>query len=129
MRNKITADISADCTKKFVAVRDTMELLQGKWKIFIVSVLMHKGKMRFMDLTREVEGIAAKMLSKELHDLEMNGLVKRTVCNTKPVTVEYEITEYGRSLEKIVTEIMDWGPAHRKRVFSKPVDEYESVAV
>lgn len=129
MRNKITTHLPLECTKKFVAVRDTMELLSGKWKIFIVSVLMHKGKLRFMDLTREVEGIAAKMLSKELQDLEMNELVKRTVCNTKPVTVEYEITEYGRSLEKIVTEIMEWGTAHRKRVFSKPVDKYESVAV
>ena len=121
MRNKITTHLPGDCTKKFVAVRDTMDLLQGKWKIIIVSVLMYKGKMRFMDLTREVEGIAAKMLSKELHDLELNDLVKRTVCNTKPVTVEYEITEYGKSLEKIVKEIMEWGAAHRKRVFSKRV--------
>lgn len=95
--------------KKFVAIRDAMELLSGKWKIHIISVLMYKSKLRFMDLTREINGIAAKMLSKELQDLELNDLVKRTVCNTKPVTVEYEITEYGKSLEKVVGSIMEWG--------------------
>ena len=119
MRTKISIDIPKECSKKFIAIRDAMELLSGKWKIHIISVLLYKGKLRFMDLTREINGIAAKMLSKELQDLEINDLVKRTVCNTKPVTVEYEITEYGKSLEKVVDEIMKWGAAHRERIFSK----------
>ncbi len=119
MRTKISTDIPKECSKKFIAIRDAMELLSGKWKIHIISVLLYKGKLRFMDLTREIDGIAAKMLSKELQDLEINDLVKRTVCNTKPVTVEYEITEYGKSLGKVVDEIMNWGAAHRERVFSK----------
>jgi DNA-binding HxlR family transcriptional regulator len=119
MRNKIKVEISKECTIKFMAVRDTMDLLSGKWKIPIVSVLMLKGKLRFMDLTREVDGIAAKMLSKELQELELNDLVKRTVCDTRPITVEYEITEYGKTLGKVVHEIMDWGELHRERVFGK----------
>lgn len=119
MRNKISADIPTACSKVFVAIRDAMDLLSGKWKIHIIGVLLHKGKLRFMDLTREIDGIAAKMLSKELQDLEINDLVRRTVLNTKPVTVEYEITEYGKSLEKVIKEIVEWGAAHRERVFSK----------
>jgi len=119
MRSKIAVHVPQECSKVFVAIRDAMELLSGKWKIHIISVLLYKGKLRFMDLVREVDGIAAKMLSKELQDLELNDLVKRTVCNTKPVTVEYEITEYGKSLEKVVEEICNWGAAHRERVFSK----------
>ena len=75
-----------------------------------------KGKMRFMDLLREVDGIAAKMLSKELHDLESHQLVKRTVMDTKPITVEYEITPYGRSLERVLIEISDWGLGHRRHI-------------
>jgi len=102
-----------------MAIRDTMELLSGKWKIQIIGALMQKGTLRFMDLLREVDGIAAKMLSKELQELEINELVKRTVCNTKPITVEYEITTYGKTLEKIIGEIARWGEQHRRRLFMK----------
>lgn len=83
---------------------------------------MEGGKMRFMDLIREVDGIAAKMLSKELQDMEMNRLVSRTVLNTKPVTVEYEITEYGRTLSPIIDEIANWGIAYRNSIYSTPED-------
>ena len=69
-------------------------------------------------LLRIVDGIAAKMLSKELHDLELNQLVKRTVKETRPITVEYEITEYGRSLETVVKSIANWGLQHRRRIMS-----------
>jgi len=110
---------SKECSVKLMAIRDTMELLSGKWKIQIIGALMQKGTLRFMDLLREVDGIAAKMLSKELQELEINELVKRTVCNTKPITVEYEITAYGKTLEKIIGEIGNWGDQHRKRLFKK----------
>lgn len=75
--------------------------------------------MRFMDLLREVEGIAAKMLSKELQDLEMNQLVSRRVLDTKPITVEYEVTEYGKTLKPIIDELANWGMAYRDAVFRR----------
>ncbi len=96
-----------------------MEILSGKWKFHILGTLIQSGKMRFMDLLREVDGIAPKMLSKELQDMEINHLVHRTVFNTKPVTVEYEITEYGKTLEPIIDELAKWGIAYRKKVFRK----------
>lgn len=107
---------SGDHTQRLLGMRDAMDILSGKWKIQIIAVLLFKGKMRFMDLLRVVDGIGAKMLSKELQDLETNQLITRTVRNTKPITVEYEITRYGRTLEKIVTEIVGWGIEHRKRI-------------
>ncbi|MBX3101826.1 MAG: helix-turn-helix transcriptional regulator [Bacteroidetes bacterium] len=96
-----------------------MELLSGKWKIQIIGALMRKSPLRFMDLLREVDGIAAKMLSKELQDLEINQLVARTVQATKPITVEYAITPYGQTLERVIQEIVSWGSLHRKRIFEK----------
>lgn len=75
--------------------------------------------MRFMDLLREVDGIAPKMLSKELQDMEMNRLVTRTVLNTKPVTVVYDVTEFGKTLEKIIDEIANWGIDYRKAIYDK----------
>jgi len=119
MHKKITKAKPKECSVKLMAIRDTMELLSGKWKIEIIGTLIQKGTLRFMDLLREVDGIAAKMLSKELQELEINELVKRTVCNTKPITVEYEITSYGKTLEKIIGEIANWGDQHRKRLFRK----------
>lgn len=107
---------AGDHTQRLMGMRDAMDILSGKWKIQIIAVLLFKGKMRFMDLQRVVDGIGAKMLSKELQDLEANQLITRTVCNTKPITVEYEITVYGRTLEKIVTEIVGWGIEHRKTI-------------
>lgn len=105
-----------DRHERILGMRDAMDVLRGKWKIQIIGTLLFGGRMRFMDLMRDVDGIAAKMLSKELQDLEMHQLVERTVKETKPITVEYEITPYGRSLEKVVLEIVHWGFEHRKKI-------------
>ena len=105
-----------DHHERVMAIRDAIEVLSGKWKVQIIGTLLFGGRMRFMDLLRIVDGIAAKMLSKELHDLEMHQLVKRTVRDTKPITVEYEITSYGRSLETVVKSIANWGIQHRRKI-------------
>jgi DNA-binding HxlR family transcriptional regulator len=108
------------CPKVLLAIRDTMDVLNGKWKIAIIGSLTF-GDKRFKELQRDVEGITAKMLSKELKDLEVNKLVKRTVFDTKPVTVEYSLTAHGKSLEKIISELATWGAMHREKVFEKEV--------
>ncbi|MGG5207705.1 winged helix-turn-helix transcriptional regulator [Chryseobacterium sp. MIQD13] len=117
--NDITTLRRAKCKSTLIAIRDTMDILSGKWKINIVGTLMVNGKMRFMDLLREVDGIAAKMLSKELQELETNKLITRTVQNTKPITVEYELTQHGKTLNPIIDAIADWGTEHRNELFGK----------
>lgn len=69
-----------------------------------------------MELQRNVEGITPKMLSKELQDLEMNQFVRRIVLDTKPVTVEYELTDYSDSLKPLLDALADWGKQHRERL-------------
>jgi DNA-binding HxlR family transcriptional regulator len=103
------------CKAYHLSIRDTMELLSGKWKIRIIGALSF-GPMRFMELKEEIDGIASKMLSKELQDLEINGLVKRTVLNLKPVAVQYELTEYGGSVKPIIEVIAEWGKKHREKI-------------
>ncbi|WP_089788162.1 winged helix-turn-helix transcriptional regulator [Chitinophaga sp. YR573] len=116
MSKKIEArEMTEACVGQLRAIHDTLDLLNGKWKIAIIGSLSF-GKRRFMELQREVEGVGSKMLSKELRDLEMNELVKRTVYDTKPVTVEYELTPYGKTLEDIIGELAKWGLKHRKRI-------------
>lgn len=106
------------CDKFLMAIRDTMDVLNGKWKVAIIGSLTF-GEKRFKELQRDVDGITAKMLSKELKDLEINKLVKRTVFDTRPVTVEYRLTEHGRSLEKVIGELAQWGAVYRKAIFGK----------
>ena len=67
-------------------------------------------------MAKEIPGITDKMLSKELRDLEQNELVKRTVYDTVPVIVEYSMTNYGKSLHKVISELRKWGMQHRKRI-------------
>ena len=107
----------AFCRFRTNAVKDSMELLTGKWKIHILGTLLYGGNMRFMDLQREIEGIGSKMLSKELQDLELNQLITRTVLNTKPITVEYGLTDFGKTLEPIIDAIAQWGIDYRETVF------------
>lgn len=104
--------------ERIMGIRDAIDVLSGKWKVQIIGTLLFDGKKRFMDLLRDVDGIAAKMLSKELQDLEAHQLVKRTVMETKPITVEYEITPYGRSLEDIIIGIANWGVDHRRKIMT-----------
>ena len=118
MEQKLAIVKPRGCETTLLAIKDTVELLSGKWKMQIIGSLMMNDKMRFMDLLRDVNGIAAKMLSKELQDLEVHELVSRTVKDTKPVTVEYELTEHGRSLENLINEVAVWGIKHRNRLFN-----------
>lgn len=107
------------CRGYLLAIQDTLELLSGKWKVSVIACLGY-GKKRFTDLQRELHGIGPKMLSKELQELEINGLVQRTVCCTRPLTVEYHITEYGQTLQPVIQEIARWGKQHRGRIMHTP---------
>lgn len=107
------------CQIRIQAIKDAMEILSGKWKFHILGTLMLGDKLRFMDLLREVDGIGRKMLSKELQDLEINRLITRTVLDTKPITVEYSITEFGKTLSPTINEIANWGIGYRKAIYNK----------
>ncbi|OJX51868.1 MAG: HxlR family transcriptional regulator [Flavobacterium sp. 38-13] len=104
------------CAKAKLAIRDTLDVVGGKWKLVLLSVLRN-GKRGFNELSREA-GISPRILSKELQELEMNGLVSREVCNTKPVTVQYALTEYSKTLEEVLIAMEKWGNLHRQKVIS-----------
>lgn len=100
--------------KEITAVNDAMNVLNGKWKISIISSMCYYNKRRFSDILKDVNGISNKMLSKELKELEINKLITRKVLNTQPITVEYQLTEYGKTLETIINNLTEWGLKHRK---------------
>jgi len=108
----------ATCEQELAAIRDSLEILGGKWKLRIMRHLNnHIGeKNTFKKVQREVAGISAKMLSKELQELEVNLLVTRTVMDTRPVTVSYAITHYGLSVFPVTESLVEWGLNHRQKI-------------
>lgn len=101
-----------------IPVRDALDVLSGKWKIPILGALFF-GNKRFSELSRDIEGITDRMLSKELRHLEMNHLVSRKVHNTFPATVEYALTEYGKSVESVIYALREWGINHRQKIVAE----------
>lgn len=107
-----------ECSQAILAIHDVMDLLSGKWKVSIIACLCYQ-KMRYSELLREVKGISGRMLSRELKELEINHLITRTVLETQPVTVEYEITEYGSTLKVLTSTMAEWGMTHRRKIIGK----------
>jgi DNA-binding HxlR family transcriptional regulator len=103
------------CSAAANAIRDALYVLGGKWKLPILMTLAG-GPLRFRELQKALEEITPKVLSKELKELELNEFVTRTVHPTTPVTVEYSLTGYSDSLEKVLLALRDWGFTHRERM-------------
>ncbi|MBN9382682.1 MAG: helix-turn-helix transcriptional regulator [Chitinophagaceae bacterium] len=114
-RTVYTPPAKDECNGMISSVRDTLYVVGGKWKLPIISAL-RSGPLRFNELQSAVGEITPKILSKELKELELNEFVNRTVYATSPVTVEYALTEYSRSLEKVIIELAKWGSQHKKRL-------------
>jgi len=108
------------CMKAIIPVRDALDILSGKWKLPIIISLTF-GNKRFGQIGKNIPGITDKMLSKELRDLETNDLIKRTVYDSVPVVVEYSMTEYGKTLGKLIDELQAWGMKHRRRILKKEI--------
>ncbi|MFN8347060.1 MAG: helix-turn-helix domain-containing protein [Spirosomataceae bacterium] len=126
MRNLLTPEKATDCKRSVKAIHDVMDIIGGKWKISIIACLCFSN-MRFSDLLKEIDGISGKVLSRELKDLEMNQLITRTVKDTQPITVEYAITDYGRTLKDVTTVIAQWGMKHRDIIMGREVLKEEFV--
>ena len=102
------------CPKQLIlGLSDTMNAVSGKWKLPIIVALSF-GEKRFGEISKEVHGITDRMLSKELSDLVLNGLVQRTVKNTFPVVVTYKLTKHSESLDEVIEALRKWGVLHRK---------------
>ena len=95
-------------SEKSCSLRDVLDIIGGKWAMPIIYILS-KGKMRFKELERSIEGINTRMLVKELKNMEANGIITRKVFATVPPTVEYELTIKGEKLIPSIRSLHSWG--------------------
>ncbi|MEO1515456.1 MAG: helix-turn-helix domain-containing protein [Bacteroidota bacterium] len=86
----------------------TMSKIGGKWKP-ILLFLISKGANRFGILHRGIEGISKQMLTKQLRELEADGILERKIYAEIPPRVEYFISDLGQSLMPIIVSMRDWG--------------------
>ena len=117
MGEQVTKEKLTACNDSIRAILDAIDLVGGKWKLAIIASLCYQ-KMRFSELQKNVTGISSKVLSRELKDLEMNQLITRQVLDTQPVSVEYSITPYGKSLKELNVILAEWGLRHRKKIMA-----------
>ncbi len=85
-----------------------MEIMGGKWKTVIIY-LISSGINRFGKLQRGCEGISKQMLTKQLRELEKDGIIERQIFAEIPPRVEYSITAKGETLFPIIESMKDWG--------------------
>jgi DNA-binding HxlR family transcriptional regulator len=105
------------CPVQYVlAINDTMNALRGKWKLPLITALLHETK-RFGDLQRDLPRIMPRILAKELRELELNSIVERRVHDTIPVLIEYQLTPSAYALKHVLDQMIVWGIAHQARVF------------
>ncbi len=91
--------------------RLVLDRIADKWTVLLL-ILLAERPHRFNELRRKVGGLTQKMASQTLKGLERDGLVKRKVTPTVPVTVEYSITPLGRTLEMTVDSLRLWAERH-----------------
>jgi DNA-binding HxlR family transcriptional regulator len=84
-----------------------VELIGGRWTGAVIQLLF-PGRMRFAELRSAIPEISDRMLSERLRELEIEGIVARTVVPETPVRVEYELTEKGRALEQALGAVGKW---------------------
>ena len=93
-------------------VEATLSVIGGRWKPVLVCHLLN-GRKRFGELRRLTPNATERMITLQLRELEADGVLSRHVYAEVPPRVEYELTEFGRSLEDILLRMQEWGKAFK----------------
>ena len=95
-------------------VETTLMLIGDKWKVLILRDLMD-GTKRFGELKKSIGTVSQKVLTAQLRDMEVKGLLKRKVYAEVPPRVEYTLTETGYSLKPVLDAMWAWGADYKQK--------------
>ncbi|MFZ6008947.1 MAG: winged helix-turn-helix transcriptional regulator [Bacteroidota bacterium] len=93
----------------------TLSLIEGKWKLLILSHLHQFSNRSYSDIRKNLPLVSEKMLSQQLKELERDKLVEKNVLSEKPLRVEYYLSEEGKSLAPLLEFLSQWGISYLKR--------------
>lgn len=97
------------------AVEATADILGGKWKAVVLYYLF-QGPKRFNELRRLLPEVTQRMLTRQLRELEQDGIVHREIFKEVPPRVEYSLTEFGTSLGPIIVQMLNWGEQYMEQI-------------
>lgn len=100
-------------------VEGTLDVIGGKWKGVVLFHLLD-GTKRFNQLRRLMPGVTQRMLTRQLREMEADGLIHRKVYAEVPPRVEYSLTAKGETLRHIIVALKDWGETHVPYYTIKP---------
>ena len=139
-RSRAAAKAEFDAFLAGCPSRQLLGRISDKWVALILAALGDDGphrpgaagskgprSMRFSELSRRLAGVSQKMLTQTLRSLERDGLITRTVIPTVPVTVTYELTDLGLSLQRVMWALKEWAEAHMREVMANR-ERYEGTA-
>lgn len=98
--------LASDCP-----ITTAIEVIGGKWKPVIIWLLLQEPK-RFGELHKSIPGIALKVLSRQLKELEADGIINRKAYPEVPPRVEYSLTEKGKTLKDVMGLLAYWSKTH-----------------
>ena len=110
------------CWKTGCDVEATLSVIGGRWKPILVCHLLG-GRKRFGELRRLTPNATERMITLQLRELEADGVIARHVYAEVPPRVEYEVTDFGRSLETILELMQAWGRAFKDRKLQEEAEE------
>jgi DNA-binding HxlR family transcriptional regulator len=88
-------------------------LLQRKWTLDIIYVLLIQGELHFNEIRRTLEGLSSRTLTDRLSELKDRGIITRTVYQDKPIKVIYSLTDYGKGLAALFVPVLFYGLSHK----------------
>ena len=94
-------------------VEETIKIIGGRWKPMIIYALF-AGPQRFGELRRRIPGITQKMLTQQLRNLEVDGIVHRELYAAVPPKVEYSVTGVGETLKPVLEAMYCWAEVYRQ---------------
>jgi DNA-binding HxlR family transcriptional regulator len=140
-QKRAQAKVNYDAFLASCPSRRLLDRISDKWVALILAALGSDGphhpgadssgeprSMRYSELSRRLAGVSQKMLTQTLRSLERDGLITRTVTPTVPVTVRYELTGLGLSLQHVMGGIKEWAEAHMDEVLANREEYDASVA-
>ena len=129
MLEKVRADTNVryDC-----CIDAAMSVIEGRWKCTILCLLFKEGPMRYAELQRRIGEISSRILSKQLKELEEDGMVLRTVGTDRKISVTYSLSSKGMSVLPALAALAEWGARYQMMqviVPRDPVPEMRSAGV
>lgn len=116
---KDKAKVSAETFDKICPLTMAQDAIAGRWKIIIISHLSEHEVIRFNELLRMVPGVSKGILTRQLRELEEDGIVHREVYKVVPPKVEYSLTEQGKQFQPVLEAMHEWGKTFVSRALDK----------